>query len=108
MAGGAAWRMLWVLESKEVVMSTHVSEPMVSPGARRSSTFLRSSAFAAGLAIASMWIAVLFIGLFAGDIVNHSAGGDASTVPAVVPVALFALIGTWIVARRGFSGPPAE
>jgi hypothetical protein len=54
------------------------------------------------LAIASMWVAVLFVGLFGGDIVNSDAGGNFSKVPVVVVVALAALIGTWLVAKWGF------
>ena len=30
------------------------------------------------------------------------AGGNSSTMPSAVPVALFASLGTWVVARYGF------
>jgi hypothetical protein len=56
----------------------------------------------AALAIVVMWLAVLFDAIFGPDIVNTSAGGDSSTVPSAVVVALFAFLGTWVVARRGF------
>jgi hypothetical protein len=49
-----------------------------------------------------MWLAVLFDAIFGPDIVNRSAGGDFSTVPSAVVVALFAFLGTWVVARYGF------
>jgi hypothetical protein len=57
-----------------------------------------------GLAIIFMWLAVLFVGLFGGDIRSYSAGGTGSTVPAAVAVAVFALVGTIFVARSGFGG----
>jgi hypothetical protein len=54
------------------------------------------------LAIIVMWLAVLFDAVFGPSIVNTSAGGDRSTVPSAVVVALFAFLGTWVVARYGF------
>jgi hypothetical protein len=56
----------------------------------------------ASLAIIVMWLAVLFDAIFGPDIVNHSAGGDYSSVPSAVVVAIFAFLGTWVVARAGF------
>jgi hypothetical protein len=56
----------------------------------------------AALAIVVMWLAVLFDAIFGPNIVNTSAGGDSNTVPSAVVVALFAFLGTWVVARRGF------
>ena len=56
----------------------------------------------ASLAIVVMWLAVLFDAVFGPDIVNTSAGGDRSTVPSAVVVALFAFLATWVVARYGF------
>jgi hypothetical protein len=49
-----------------------------------------------------MWLAVLFAAIFGPDIVNTGAGGDSSTVPSAVAVALLAFLGTWVVAWRGF------
>jgi hypothetical protein len=54
----------------------------------------------------SIWVAVLFVGLFAGDIVSITGTPGATTtatVPSVVVVALFALLATVPVARWGFS-----
>ena len=65
----------------------------------------------AGLAIVSIWGAVLFVGLFAGDIVsiNGTPGaGTTTTVPSVVVVAFFALIATVFLARWGFGSRRAE
>jgi uncharacterized membrane protein (DUF485 family) len=56
----------------------------------------------ASLAIVVMWLAVLFAAVFGPDIVNTSAGGERSAVPSAVVVAVFAFLGTWIVARYGF------
>lgn len=61
----------------------------------------------AGLAIATMWIAVLCIGLWGGDIVTGPSvtnGTSGSSVPVVVVVAPCALIATIIIARRAFGG----
>ena len=55
----------------------------------------------ASLAIAVMWLAVLFDALFGPDIVVVNASGT-TTVPSAVIVALFAYLGTRIVARYGF------
>lgn len=66
----------------------------------------------ASLAIAVMWLAVLFDAIFGPDIVANSAtpGGPASStsIPSAVVVALFAFLGTWVVARHGFSREPKE
>jgi hypothetical protein len=65
----------------------------------------------AGLAIVSIWMAVLFVGLFAGDIVsiNGTAGaGTTTSVPSVIVVAFFALLATVPVARWGFGRAPKD
>jgi hypothetical protein len=56
----------------------------------------------ASLAISVIWLTVLFDAVFGPDIVNSSAGGDHSTVPSAVAVALFAFLATWVIARHGF------
>jgi hypothetical protein len=56
----------------------------------------------AGLAIAAMWIAVLFVGVYGPDIESTSAGGNTSSVPVAVVVAGCAMIGTILVAIFGF------
>jgi hypothetical protein len=50
------------------------------------------------VAITSMWLSVAVTALAGPDI--H--GTDGSTVPAAIPIALFALIGSWILAHYGF------
>ena len=54
----------------------------------------------ASLAIAVMWLAVLFDALFGPDIVINNASGMTS-VPSSIVVAFFAYLGTRIVARYG-------
>jgi hypothetical protein len=56
----------------------------------------------ASVAIVVMWLSVLFDAIFGPDIVNSTAGGDHSSVPSAVAVALFAFLGTWVVAKYGF------
>ena len=57
----------------------------------------------ASLAIIVMWLAVLFDAIYGPDIVAMSgAGTSSSTVPSAVVIALFAFLGTWVVARHGF------
>ena len=56
----------------------------------------------ASLAIVVMWLAVLFDAIFGPDIVTTGVAGDRSSVPSAVALALFAFLGTWVVARYGF------
>jgi hypothetical protein len=88
-------------------MST-VSEPVTQPIARERSApwWKASEPMWAGLAIISMWLAVLFVGLFGGEIVsiNGTAGaGTSTTVPSVVAIVPFVLVATLFVARWGFA-----
>jgi hypothetical protein len=56
----------------------------------------------ASLAIAVIWLSVLFDAVSGPDIVNRSAGGDSSVVPSAVVVAGFAFFATWVVEKHGF------
>jgi hypothetical protein len=56
----------------------------------------------ATVAIVSMWVAVLFVGVFGGDMTFHGADSSFTTMPSGVAVALFAAIGTGSVAKRVF------
>jgi hypothetical protein len=58
-------------------------------------------AFWGTLAIVAMWLAVLFVGVFGGNMVFSSSPG-VTTIPSSVMVALFAVIGTVSVAKRIF------
>jgi hypothetical protein len=76
--------------------------PVATPARRtwREQVFVRE--MWASLAICVMWLAVLFSALFGPDFVSTSAGGSTTTIPSGIAVALFAVIGTKIVASRGF------
>lgn len=54
------------------------------------------------LAIVVIWLAVLFDAVYGPNIENTTAGGDHSSVPSAVPIALFAFFATWVLARHGF------
>ena len=55
------------------------------------------------VAIASMWVAVLFTAVYGGDFVSQNAGQtQATTIPSAVFVAFFALLASVAVARRAF------
>jgi ABC-type uncharacterized transport system permease subunit len=56
----------------------------------------------ATVAIVAMWVAVLFVGVYGGDMSFHSVDSSGSTIPSGVAVALFAAIGTGSVAKRVF------
>jgi hypothetical protein len=59
----------------------------------------------ASLAIIVIWLTVLFDAVFGPDIQSANGVadiGDRTTVPSAVPIALFAFLATWIIARYGF------
>ena len=76
--------------------------PGVAPETPRWTAYVLVPEMWASLAITVMWLAVLFDAVFGPDIVNTSAGGDRSAVPSAIPVAVFAWLATWAVARHGF------
>lgn len=63
--------------------------------------------FWGALVIIAMWVAVLIIGVTAdGEFAVDYPGGDLR-IPVVWGVALFALIGSWVVALAAFRDGPA-
>jgi hypothetical protein len=60
----------------------------------------------ASLAITVMWLAVLLDAVWGPNIVSDTPGGTHSSVPSAVPVALFAFLATWVVAKYGFEHRP--
>ncbi len=75
---------------------------------RPSSSWLHARELWGGLAIISMWLAVLFVGIFGGNVVSGSPGGSYSSWPVVVVVAVVALFGTVGVGRRAFLAPASD
>jgi len=57
--------------------------------------------FWGSVAIAFMWLTVLFVGVFGGNMV-FSTPPQLTTIPSAVVVAVFAAIGTSSVAKRVF------
>jgi hypothetical protein len=56
----------------------------------------------ATVSIVTMWLAVLFVGVFGGNMSFHGVDGSFTVMPSVAAVALFAAIGTGSVAKRVF------
>ena len=54
------------------------------------------------LAIMVMWLAVLFDAIWGPSLQTFTVAGDHTTIPSAIFVALFAFLGTWVVARYGF------
>jgi hypothetical protein len=65
--------------------------------------FLMMPELWAGISIASMWLAVLFDGIYGHDFVSvNGSGTQTTTIPSAVFVALFAALATASVAKRAF------
>lgn len=56
----------------------------------------------ATVAIAAMWVAVLFVGVYGGEATFQSVDSSGSSIPSGIFVAMFAAIGTGSVAKRVF------
>ena len=56
----------------------------------------------AAVAIVTMWVAVLFVGIYGGEATFHGVDTSVTTVPSGIFVALFAAIGTASIAKRVF------
>ena len=69
---------------------------------RASSTAVLTRELWASLAIVAIWMAVLFSVVYGGDFQSSTPGGNSTTFPSGVLVALFAAIATWPVAMYGF------
>jgi hypothetical protein len=90
-------------------MSTEpASLPSVVPPRSSSSLWFHARALWAGISIATMWLAVLFVGVFGEDIVSSTPGGTSTSVPVVVILLPFVLPATIAVARRGFTEAPGS
>jgi hypothetical protein len=83
-------------------MTTTLQEPSIDQPPRRDiASRLLVPEFWAAVSIVVMWLAVLFDGIFGGDMTFGSSPG-VTTIPSAVMLALFAVIGTSAVAKRGF------
>jgi len=83
-------------------MTTMMHQPSTDvPTGRGIAARLLVPEFWATLSIVAMWLAVLFDGVFGSDM-TFSHPPDLTTIPTVVLVALFAVIGTVAVAMRVF------
>jgi hypothetical protein len=83
-------------------MTTLMHEPSTDEPVRQGiATRLLVPGFWAALSIVTMWLAVLFDGIFGGDMTFANPPG-VTTIPSAVLVALFAVIGTSAVAKRAF------
>jgi hypothetical protein len=85
-------------------MATITREPVVRETPPRGiAGRLLVPGFWATICIAAMWLAVLFVGVFGGQMTFVNSPASVTTIPAAVMVALFAAIGTSAVAKRAFT-----
>ncbi len=77
------------------------------PGGR-SPAWLYAKQLWAGISIITMWLAVLFVGIFGGDFISSSSTNGFTKIPVVVFVLPFVLPATIVVARRAFASEPDE
>jgi hypothetical protein len=83
-------------------MATISHEPSEAvPAGQRAGARLPLRDMWASLAIGVMWLAVAFAAMFGPDIVSSSPGNGTTTIPSAAVVALFAYLGTRVVARYG-------
>ena len=70
-------------------------------------TWLHARALWAGLSIITMWLAVLFVGVFGGDFISSSTTGFTK-FPVVIFLLPFVLPATISLGRRAFTSAPDE
>ena len=74
-----------------------------APEKRRWTVDLLVSEMWAALAITAMWVVVAISAVWGPDFVSTSGSGTTSTtIPSGIAVAVFATIGTWVVAKYAF------
>jgi len=54
--------------------------------------------FWGAIAIVAMWLAVLFDGVYGGDVI----GSDGAHIPSAIFIAFFASLSTWAIGKRAF------
>lgn len=77
----------------------HEQSSARSPEDGRASRFLVPEMWAT-VSIVAMWLAVLCVGVWGGDMTFRGADTSYTVMPSGVAVALFAAIGTGSVAKR--------
>ena len=76
--------------------------PNVTPERRSWAAQLLVREMWASLAITVMWVVVAICSVWGPDFVySNGAGTNSTTIPSGVAVAVFATIGTWLVAKYG-------
>ncbi len=83
-------------------MTTMLEKPDVTEPQGLGTRLLTMPELWGTIAIACMWAAVLFTGIYGGDFTSVNAGSQSTTVPSAVFVAFFACIATVSVAKRAF------
>ena len=84
-------------------MTTTTHEPSTGTPIRESiASRLLVPGFWAAVSIVTMWLAVLFDGIFGGDMTFNNSSGQVTVMPSAAAVALFAAIATVSVAKRAF------
>jgi hypothetical protein len=75
----------------------------IAPERRRWSTDVFVPEMWASLAITAMWVVVAICAIWGPDFVSvNGSGTNSTTIPSGIAVAVFATIGTWVVAKHGF------
>lgn len=89
-------------------MTATMHEPSTAGPARNGiAVRLLVPEFWGAVSIIAMWLAVLFDGVFGGNMVFSSQTSGPTTIASVVLVALFACLGTISIARHAFRGRDA-
>ena len=90
-----------------MTMTTH--EPSTGTPTRQDiASRLLVPGFWATVSIVVIWLAVLFDGIFGGDMTFTNSTPQVTVMPSAVAVALFAMIATVSVAKRAFGRKDAE
>jgi len=83
-------------------------DPTAPPGEPPPGSWLHARTLWAGLSIITMWLAVLFVGIFGGDFVSSSSANGFTKIPVVVFLLPFVLPATIVVGRRACTSAPDE
>ncbi|MGC1415954.1 MAG: hypothetical protein WA817_11765, partial [Candidatus Acidiferrum sp.] len=92
------------MEKGGVMTTVMTHEPSTDkPDRRGVAALLLVPGFWGSVSIIAMWLAVMFDGIFGGDMVfRNNTGGGPTIIPSAVLLGLFAVIGTVSIAKRVF------